>query len=172
MDNFEFLESIANGYSPITGEKFADGDILLNPEVALRLFKLVRELKTEEEILKVNLKNTFVYTPDINEGIIIKDRIKSSEFAANIKNAIKLVKNVEVLNTRAIHIKINKFLSKQGILEPVSLNRFLVSDMGEEKGFYTEIEPEKSEIDRTKVFLTIDAQQYILSNLEEILNNY
>ena len=172
MDNFEFLECIANGYSPITGEKFEDGDVLLNPEVALRLFKLVRELKTEDEMLKVNLKNTFIYTSDINESVIIKDRIKSSEFAANIKNAIKLVKNVEVLNTRTIHIKINKFLSEQGVLEPVSLNRYMVSDTGEEKGFYTEVEPEKSEIDRTKVFLTIGAQQYILSNLDEILNKY
>lgn len=172
MDNFEFLESIANGFSPITGERFAEGDILLDPEVALRLFKLVRELKIEDEILKVNLKNTFKYTPDINASVIIKDRIKTSEFAANIKNAIKLVKNVEVLNTRTIHIKINKFLSERGILEPVSQNRFLVSELGMDRGFYTETEPEKSEIDRTKVFLSTEAQQYILSNLEEILNNY
>ena len=172
LNNFEFLECIANGFSPITGEKFAEGDILLNPEVALRLFKLVRELKKEDETVKTNLKNTFKYTSDINANILIRDKIKSADFASNIYKAIKSAKNVEVLKTQDIHKKMNKFLVEQGILEPISQYRFAVSDIGRDKGFYNEVEPEKSEAARTLVFYSAEAEQFILANLEKIINEY
>lgn len=175
LNNFDFLICIAKGVNPITGEVFPESDILHNPEISARLFKLAYDLQNEEKEITEKIKKEFKYTEDINNYIVICDTAYIGNLASTISRAIEQKTQYKIFSNVAIQNKINTFLTRQGILEPITTSKngrkFTATEYGKENGFSVILEPERSENDRIKVVCSEQAQNYILSKLPEILNS-
>lgn len=165
---FDFLITISRGFNPITGKKFNDNDILLSDDISERLNRLAYELKKDEEIIELKFKNEF-NASDICNDIQLTDSIKVNSFATEITKAITNKYPIEIMSLKSVQNKLNNFLFADGklkkVVTPAGGTKYLASEEGENFGFTNFVEPEASELTRTKVFCSKQAQEYILSKL-------
>ena len=175
LDNFDFLEQIAKGFNPVTGEAFPEYDILLKPEVSSRLLKLANDLRREDAEITAKIYNEFQYTDDINDLISVSELVNIGSFYSSISKAITRAKERKIISYTAIQNKVNAYLVDQGILEKVKTSKggtkFIATDYGKSCGFSVVLEQEKNEIDRSHVCCSEEAQNYILSIMPKILNS-
>lgn len=174
MNNIEFLKTIANGFNPITGEAFDEDDLLREPEVSNRLLDLVQTLQEDEHITKQCLQENYVYDSKIEKLIEHSEPSKFSTFATKISSAIKNNAGREIWHWSSVKSKIEKFLLFQGKIEKqvdpeTRRSKYFATESGINFGISNEIEPEKSEFARHFLNFDTTVQEYLISNLPEIL---
>lgn len=167
MDNLDFLNAIANGFNPYTGEKFTEGDILLNPQVVARLYELCNELnadRTDEKVIRRNaIELCYPYT-------------SIQPFAKAISNALYGVVKFGIIQNEILN-----FLTDDNKLEyryPYPTSQRMVkyaTKEGEQIGIINaEVESPYGKMQH-KILYTPQAQCYIIDRLSDIfksINDY
>ena len=155
----DYIDSLANGTNPLTGEPVNESDVVNNVRISRCLFYvsgiLEKVLNGERNILPRVKKSKF------SEPILVSDVVKRIAALSESENMRKFPTS-----------KITKWLLKNGFLEErenkLGKIKKYVTSAGEEIGLYQE--EREGQYGRYVVTLyTTSAQHFVIDNLEAIL---
>ena len=169
----KILNSLATGVHPITGENIED-DTILNDSQIIQLFNNISELliQNEQRINKIN--NSLFLTDEQKQLISISETSCSvSELARRIDSVVK--KNVVI---KFQPVWISNWLVNEGYLTIVKdehgKKRKVESSTASSIGLSTEWRETQTQSRTRKYFaivLSKQAQEFIINNLDEIIEN-
>lgn len=169
MDNkellvgIEFLEHIVKGYNPITAERIPESDLLRACDIVGRLEDLVRELKKDYDIVTGKVAPSVSTRPNIE----VAPNLTISEIAKNIDKVFRL-------GTNKIRDKITDFLLQENFLilrDCKGKTTKYATEKGKALGIVNENRISSKGQSYNAVVYSVEAQEYILSKLQEILNS-
>lgn len=168
----DYIDSLANGTNPLTGEPVNESDVVNNVRIARCLFYvsgiLEKVLNGERNILPRVKKSKFSISAEkledfeySSEPILVSDVVKRIATLSESENMRKFPTS-----------KITKWLLKNGFLEErenkLGKIKKYVTSAGEEIGLYQE--EREGQYGRYVVTLyTTSAQHFVIDNLEAIL---
>ena len=168
----DYIDGLANGMNPLTGEPVDESDIVNNVRISRCLFYvsgiLEKVLNGEKNILPRVKKSTFSISAEklenfeySSEPILVSDIVERIMSLSENENMRKLPTS-----------KITKWLLKNGFLEErkndLGKLKKHVTSVGEEIGLYQE--EREGQYGRYAVTLyTTSAQHFLIDNLEAIL---
>lgn len=167
-----YIDSLANGINPLTGEPVNEGDIVNNVRISRCLFYvsgiLGKVLSGEKAIVPREKKSEFSISAEKLEGF---------EYSAEPICVSDIAKRISALsdndNMKKLPItRITKWLLKNGFLEERentlgSIQKY-VTPAGKEIGLYQE-EREGQYGSYVVTLYTTSAQHFVIDNLEAIL---
>lgn len=166
----EYIDKMANGINPITGEPADDNDMINNVRISRCLFyvsSVLQEVLDNPVRQKSEKKVPFTVTFEQLKDFPFAEQMTITEIVENI-NKIAVVGNMCKLTTT----KITTWFLNNGILSDKTgadgKNRRLPTEQGSELGIYTE---ERRSMYGTylQVLYSRSAQQFIIDNMEAIL---
>lgn len=156
IDNLRYM---ANGYNPITREKCSERDTLCNEDVQEMLHKILVYLRSQKTHTVIKFRNVAVLSHE-NQTLT-----RIAEHLTDYTN----------YTTNELLKMIRDYLIKIGYLKFRMLNgklRSYATKLGEENGLRNiKSNPDKV-IKYNVVEYTLSAQKFIISRIEDIIENY
>lgn len=150
-----YVDSLANGIDPKTGE-LLDKDTILNRPDIIRMFYSLKEFINEHKISKSDMINFNLITKD---GIV-EPKTTVSNFVKKI-NEVNCKDDMKPLNYKVI----NAWLVKEGYLEVTENNKKVPTAKGIEMGFIKVNRASQYGIPYSVVEFNSNAQEFVLDNL-------
>lgn len=172
MDRFKsakmWIEKLANGINPLNDELVKDDDIINNVHVSRCLFyvaELLGEIKKDSSVTGKE-KNAFSLSTNDAKKIPITT-------PNGISNFTKLVNGYIPAEMKKLSAaQVIKWLRKEGLMQEVMKDdghkTNLPTEKGTAVGITTEIQRNLDGMEFQKVMYGIDAQRFILDNIEAI----
>lgn len=163
-----WIEKLANGINPLNDELVKDDDLINNVHISRCLFyvsELLGEIKTGTSVERRSRKSFFLSTNDaVNIPISAPNGIANFVRIVNsyIPEGMKPLSAAQVI----------KWLRNEGLMQEVlkedGHKTNLPTEKGNSIGITTEVQRNPEGIDYQRVVYSIDAQRFILNNIEAI----
>lgn len=163
-----WVEKLAKGINPLNDELVKEDDIINNVHISRCLFyvtELLDEIKAGTAFEKIYRKPFFLSSKDA-----ANIHISTSN---GIANFVKLVNGYIPLDMKPLSAaQVMKWLRKEGILQEVPKGdghkTNLPTEKGNSLGINIEVLRNADGLDYQRVVYSIDAQRFILNNIESI----
>lgn len=163
-----WIEKLANGINPLNDELVKDDDLINNVHISRCLFyvsELLGEIKTGTSIERRSRKPFFLSTNDAID-IPISTPNGIANFARYVNGYIP--EDMKPLSAA----QVIKWLRNEGLMKEVHKEdghkTNLPTEKGNSIGIMTEIQRTPEGIEYQRVVYSIDAQRFILNNIEAI----
>ena len=167
-----WIEKLANGINPLNDELVKEDDIINNVNISRCLFyvtELLDEIKAETAVERKGRKAFFLSTKDAANIHISTPN--------GIANFVKLVNGYISSDMKPLSAaQVIKWLRKEGALQEVSkgdghkTNR--PTEIGNSLGINIEIQRNPDGLDYQRVVYSVDAQRFLLNNIESIVTSH
>lgn len=163
-----WIEKLANGINPLNDELIKDDDLINNVHISRCLFyvsEILGEIKTGTPVERRCRKPFFLSTNDA-ENIPIS-------IPNGIANFVRLVNGYIPEGMKPLSAgQTIKWLRNEGLLQEVSKadgrKTNLPSEKGNSIGITTEVQRNPEGIEYQRVVYSVDAQRFMLNNIEAI----
>ena len=170
----EYIDKMANGIDPLTGECVPDGDLINNVRISRCLFYVSGVLEKvianggQVQAKKVK-KEPFAIKSEMRESIPVSDIPLTVTEIARCVDGFAMNENMKTFASRAI----STFLTETGFLEVITIpgtgrTKRVPTQQGLDLGIYTEARNGMNG-PYTAVLYSAAAQKFILDNLEAII---
>ncbi len=168
-----YLEKLANGINPLTGEEVAENDIVNNVRISRCMFyvsNLLKEIVDNKGKYKAEMPDRVPFT-------ITPEQIQNFEFSDNPISISEITKRFNAL-IDTIHVKeikytiISEWLTQSGMLTEITVNnktRKRPSSSGINIGIIVEERMSKYGTPYEGVFYSLNAQRFIVDNIYAII---
>ena len=163
-----WIEKLANGINPLNDELVKDDDLINNVHISRCLFyvsELLGEIKTGTSVERRSRKQFFLSTNDaVNIPISIPN---------GIANFVRLVNGYIPEGMKPLSAgQTIKWLRNEGLMKEVQKEDGHKTNLPTEKGYSigitTEVQRNPEGIDYQRVVYSVDAQRFMLNNIEAI----
>ena len=167
-----WIEKLANGINPLNDELVKEDDLINNVHISRCLFyvtELLDGIKAETAVERKGRKAFFLST---------KDAANIHIAASNgIANFIRLVNGYIPAEMKPLSAsQLIKWLRKEGVLQEVSKEdghkTNLPTEKGNSLGINIEVQRNADGLDYQRVVYSVDAQRFLLNNIESIVTSH
>ncbi|MDO4801599.1 MAG: hypothetical protein Q4A15_05500 [Prevotellaceae bacterium] len=163
-----WIEKLANGINPLTDELVKDDDLINNVHISRCLFyvsELLDEIKARTSAERKNRKAFFLSTEDAKNISITTP--------TGIANFTKLVNSYIPSEMKPLSAAlVTKWLRNKGLMQKVTKDDGhtinLPTEKGNSIGITTEVQRNPEGMEYQRVVYSIDAQRFMLNNIEAI----
>lgn len=167
-----WIEKLANGINPLNDELVKDDDLINNVHISRCLFyvaELLSEVKTRTAAERIIRKKFFLSANDAANISISKPN--------GIANFVKLVNGYISDDMKALSaVQVIKWLRHEGLMQEVQKEdghkTNLPTEDGKKIGITTEIQRNPEGLDYQRVVYSVDAQRFLLNNIESIVTSH
>ena len=167
-----WIEKLANGINPLNDELVKEDDIINNVHISRCLFyvaELLSDVKAGTTAEKKSRKKFFLSAKDAANIYISKHN--------GIVNFVKLVNGYIPDDMKALSaVQVIKWLRHEGLMQEVQKEdghkTNLPTEKGNSLGINIEIQRNPDGLDYQRVVYSVDAQRFILDNIESIVTSY
>ena len=167
-----WIEKLANGINPLNDELVKEDDIINNVHISRCLFyitELLDELKAETAVDRKGRKAFFLSAKDVANIHISTPN--------GIANFVKLVNEYISSDMKPLSaVQVIKWLIKEGILQEVSKGyghkTNIPTEKGNSLGINIEIQRNPDGLDYQRVVYSVNAQRFLLNNIESIVTSH
>ena len=167
-----WIEKLANGINPLNDELVKEDDIINNVHISRCLFyitELLDELKAETAVDRKGRKAFFLSAKDVANIHISTPN--------GITNFVKLVNEYISSDKKPLSAaQVIKWLIKEGILQEVSKGdghkTNIPTEKGNSLGINIEIQRNPDGLDYQRVVYSVNAQRFLLNNIESIVTSH
>lgn len=166
-----WIEKLANGINPLNDESVKDDDLVNNVHISRCLFyvaELLGEIKPERRVRRVEKKDFFLSS---------KDAVNIPVSTANgLANVIRLINGIVPADMKSLTSpQLMKWLRNEGLMQEVIRDNGRKTNHPTEKGQRCGInivtERNLDGLEYQRVLYNVEAQKYILSNIESIASS-
>ena len=167
-----WIEKLANGINPLNDELVKDDDLINNVHISRCLFyvaELLSDVKAGTTAERKSRKKFFLSAKDAANISISKPN--------GIANFVKLVNGYIPDDMKALSaVQVIKWLRHEGLMQEVQKEdghkTNLPTEDGKKIGITTEIQRNPEGLDYQRVVYSVDAQRFILDNIESIVTSH
>ena len=167
----EWIEKLANGINPLNDELIKDDDLVNNVHISRCLFyvaELLDEIKTEPAVERRRRSRQKFYLSSKDAANI------QITFSSGIANFLRLVNGFIPADMRPLSAsQLIKWLRNEGLLQETlredGHKTNLPTEKGNRFGIVMEVQKNLEGIEYQRVIYSVDAQRFILSNIESIV---
>ena len=167
-----WIEKLANGINPLNDELVKEDDIINNVHISRCLFyvtELLDEIKAKTAVDRKGRKAFSLSTKDVANIHISTPN--------GIANFVKLVNEYISSDMKPLSaVQVIKWLIKEGILQEVSKGyghkTNIPTEKGNSLGINIEIQRNPDGLDYQRVVYSVNAQRFLLNNIESIVTSH
>lgn len=164
----KWIEKLANGINPLNDELVKDDDLINNVHISRCLFyvtELLGEINAETKVERRSRKAFFLSTMDaVNIPVSVPN---------GIANFARLVNTYIPANMKPLSaVQVIKWLRNEGFMQEVMKDDTHKTNLPTEKGYSigitTEVQRNPEGMEYQRVVYSVDAQKFMLNNIEAI----
>ena len=166
-----WIEKLANGINPLNDELVKEDDIINNVHISRCLFyvtELLDEIKAKTAVERKGRKAFFLSSKDAANIHISTPN--------GIANFVKLVNGFISSDMPLSIVQVIKWLRKEGVLQEVSKEdghkTHIPPEKGNNLGINIEIQRNPDGLDYQRGVYSVDAQRFLLKNIESIVTSH